>query len=99
MTFDPRHQSRALVDGADRAAARSYFKAIGFTDEDLQRPLIGVAHCWIEITPCNWNHKKMAEKVKEGVRAAGLVGMRFNTIGVSDGISVQPGKSPLPDEK
>ena len=64
MTFDPRHQSRALVDGADRAAARSYFKAIGFTDEDLSRPLVGVAHCWIEITPCNWNHRKLAEKVK-----------------------------------
>ena len=71
MTFDPRHQSRALVDGADRAAARSYFKAIGFTDEDLKRPLVGVAHCWIEITPCNWNHRKLAEKVKEGIRAAG----------------------------
>ena len=86
MTFDPRHQSRALVDGADRAAARSYFKAIGFTDEDLQRPLIGVAHCWIEITPCNWNHKKMAEKVKEGVRAAGGTPIEFNTISVTDGI-------------
>ena len=88
MTFDPRHQSRALVDGADRAAARSYFKAIGFTDEDLQRPLIGVAHCWIEITPCNWNHKKMAEKVKEGVRAAGGTPIEFNTISVTDGISM-----------
>ena len=58
MAFDPRHASRTLLDGADRAAARSYFKAIGFTDEDLARPLIGVAHCWIEITPCKWNHQK-----------------------------------------
>ena len=72
MTFDPRHQSRVLLDGSDRAAARSYFKAVGFTDEDLTRPLIGVAHCWIEITPCNWNHRKMAEKVKEGKGAYGF---------------------------
>jgi dihydroxy-acid dehydratase len=88
MTFDPRHQSRTLVDGADRAAARSYFKAIGFTDEDLARPLIGVAHCWIEITPCNWNHRKLAEKVKEGVRAAGGTPIEFNTISVTDGIAM-----------
>ena len=88
MTFDPRHQSRALLDGPDRAAARSYFKAIGFTDEDLARPLVGVAHCWIEITPCNWNHQKLAEKVKEGVRAAGGTPIEFNTISVTDGIAM-----------
>jgi dihydroxy-acid dehydratase len=88
MTFDTRHQSRTLLDGADRAAARSYFKAIGFTDEDLTRPLVGVAHCWIEITPCNWNHRKMAEKVKEGVRAAGGTPIEFNTISVTDGIAM-----------
>jgi dihydroxy-acid dehydratase len=68
---DPRSHSRVLVDGADRAAARSYFKAVGFTDADLARPLVGVAHCWIEITPCNSNHRALAEKVKEGIRAAG----------------------------
>ncbi len=88
MTFDPRHQSRVLLDGSDRAAARSYFKAVGFTDEDLTRPLIGVAHCWIEITPCNWNHKKLAEKVKEGIRAAGGTPIEFNTVSVTDGISM-----------
>jgi dihydroxy-acid dehydratase len=88
MTFDPRHQSRTLLDGADRAAARSYFKAVGFTDEDLTRPLVGVAHCWIEITPCNWNHRKLAEKVKEGVRAAGGTPIEFNTISVTDGIAM-----------
>jgi len=88
MAFDPRHQSRALLDGPDRAAARSYFKAIGFTDEDLARPLVGVAHCWIEITPCNWNHQKLAEKVKEGVRAAGGTPIEFNTISVTDGIAM-----------
>ena len=88
MTFDPRHQSRALVDGPDRAAARSYFKAIGFTDEDLTRPLVGVAHCWIEITPCNWNHRKLAEKVKEVIRGAGGTPIEFNTISVTDGIAM-----------
>jgi dihydroxy-acid dehydratase len=88
MTFDPRHMSRTLLDGGDRAAARSYFKAIGFTDEDLARPLIGVAHCWIEITPCNWNHRKLADKVKEGVRAAGGTPIEFNTISVTDGIAM-----------
>ncbi len=88
MTFDPRHQSKTLLDGADRAAARSYFKAIGFTDEDLKRPLVGVAHCWIEVTPCNWNHRKMAEKVKEGIRAAGGTPIEFNSISVTDGIAM-----------
>jgi dihydroxy-acid dehydratase len=88
MAFDPRHQSRILLDGADRAAARSYFKAIGFTNEDLARPLVGVAHCWIEITPCNWNHRKMAEKVKEGIRADGGTPIEFNTISVTDGIAM-----------
>ncbi|PYM80452.1 MAG: dihydroxy-acid dehydratase [Candidatus Rokuibacteriota bacterium] len=77
-----------LLDGSDRAAARSYFKAIGFTDEDLSKPLVGVAHCWIEITPCNWNHQKLAEKVKEGVRAAGGTPIEFNTISVTDGIAM-----------
>ena len=88
MVFDPRHASRTLLDGADRAAARSYFKAVGFTDEDLARPLVGVAHCWIEITPCNWNHQKLAEKVKEGIRAAGGTPIEFNTISVTDGIAM-----------
>src|SRR5437899_4856996 len=88
MTFDPRHKSRALLDGADRAAARSYFRAVGFTDEDLSRPLIGIAHCWIELTPCNANHRKLAEKVKEGVRAAGGTPIEFSTISITDGIAM-----------
>src|SRR2546425_5646880 len=88
MTFDPRWKSRPLLDGADRAAARTYFKAIGFTDDDLKKPLIGVAHCWIEITPCNWNHQKLAEKVKEGIRTAGGTPIEFNTISVTDGIAM-----------
>ena len=88
MAFDPRHQSKTLLDGADRAAARSYFRAVGFTDEDLRRPLVGVGHCWIELTPCNSNHRKLAEKVKEGVRAAGGTPIEFNTISVTDGIAM-----------
>src|SRR5215813_10083649 len=88
MAADPRHRSRALLDGADRAAARSYFRAVGFSDEDLAKPLVGVAHCWIEITPCNWNHRKLAEKVKEGIRAAGGTPIEFNTISVTDGIAM-----------
>ena len=88
MAFDPRHKSRPLLDGVDRAAARSYFRAVGFTDEDLSRPLVGVAHCWIELTPCNSNHRKLAEKVKQGVRAAGGTPIEFNTISVTDGIAM-----------
>jgi dihydroxy-acid dehydratase len=88
MTFDPRHKSRVLLDGTDRAAARSYFRAVGFTDEDLKKPLVGVAHCWIELTPCNSNHRKLAEKVKEGIRAAGGTPIEFNTISVTDGIAM-----------
>ncbi len=88
MTFDPRHKSRTILDGPDRAAARSYFRAVGFTDEDLSRPLVGVAHCWIELTPCNSNHRKLAEKVKEGIRAAGGTPIEFNTISVTDGIAM-----------
>src|SRR5207245_4240474 len=87
-TFNPRHQSQVLLDGADRAAARTFFKAIGFTDDDLTKPLVGVAHCWIEITPCNWNHRKLAEEIKPGIRAAGGTPIEFNTISVTDGIAM-----------
>ena len=86
--MDPRHKSRTIIEGPDRAAARSYFKAVGFTDEDLTRPIVGVAHCWIEITPCNWNHQKLAEKVKEGIRAAGGTPIEYNTVSVTDGIAM-----------
>jgi dihydroxy-acid dehydratase len=86
--MDPRHKSRIILDGPDRAPARSYFKAIGFTDQDLARPIVGVAHCWIEVTPCNWNHQKLAEKVKEGVRAAGGTPIEYNTVSVTDGIAM-----------
>jgi len=86
--MDPRHQSRTILEGPDRAPARSYYKAVGFSDQDLARPIVGVAHCWIEITPCNWNHQKLAEKVKEGVRAAGGTPIEYNTVSVTDGIAM-----------
>jgi dihydroxy-acid dehydratase len=86
--MDPRHKSRTIIKGLDRAAARSYFKAVGFTDEDLARPIVGVAHCWIEITPCNWNHQKLAERVKEGIRAGGGTPIEYNTVSVTDGIAM-----------
>jgi dihydroxy-acid dehydratase len=88
MSFDPRHNSRVLLDGPDRAPARAMLKAIGFTDEDLSRPLVGVAHCWIETMPCNYNHRHLAEKVKAGIRAAGGTPIEYNTISISDGVAM-----------
>ncbi len=88
MPFDMRHNSRIILDGPDRAGARAFFKAIGFTDDDLQRPIVGVAHCWIEVTPCNFNHRQLAAKVKEGIRAAGGTPIEFSSITVTDGIAM-----------
>ena len=88
MTVDPRSRSRVLLDGPDRAGARAFFRAVGFDDADLRRPLVGVAHCWIEITPCNRNHRDLAEKVKEGIRAAGGTPIEFSSITVTDGIAM-----------
>ncbi len=82
-----RHSAR-LTDGPDRAPARAMLKGIGFTDEDLARPLIGVATTWIETMPCNYNQRRLAEQVKDGIRAAGGTPMEFNTIAVSDGVSM-----------
>ena len=86
---DPaKRHSAALTDGPDRAGARGMLKAIGFTDEDLAKPIIGVGHSWIETMPCNYNHRRLAEAVKAGIRAAGGTPMEFNTISVSDGVSM-----------
>ena len=85
---DLKHRSRALTEGPERAAARAYLKGIGFDDDALARPLIGVAHCWIETMPCNFNHRALAAKAKEGVRAAGGTPMELNTISISDGITM-----------
>src|SRR5690349_24823615 len=80
--------SHALTDGPDRAPARAMLKAIGFTDDDLARPLVGVATTWIETMPCTYNQRRLAEFVKEGIRAGGGTPMEFNTIAVSDGVSM-----------
>jgi dihydroxy-acid dehydratase len=88
MPFDPKHLSHIITNGRDRAPARSMLKAIGFTDEDLAKPIIGVAHMWIETMPCNFNHRDLAVKVKEGIRAAGATPMEFNTISISDGVTM-----------
>ncbi|HEV3275036.1 MAG TPA: dihydroxy-acid dehydratase [Candidatus Dormibacteraeota bacterium] len=77
-----------MLHGPDRAPARAMLRAIGFSREDLERPIIGVGHSWIETMPCNWNHRALAERVKEGVRAAGGTPMEFNTIAVSDGVTM-----------
>src|SRR5438477_6573623 len=80
-----KHRSRLITDGRDRAPSRAMFKAIGFTGDDLSKPLIGVANTWIETMPCNFHLRRLSAKVKEGVRAAGGTPMEFNTIAISDG--------------
>ena len=86
---DPaKRHSAALTNGPDRAGARSMLKAIGFTDEDLAKPIVGVGTNWIETMPCNYNHRRLAEAVKAGIRAAGGTPMEFGTISVSDGVSM-----------
>jgi len=79
-----KHRSHGITDGRDRAPARAMFKAIGFTDADLRKPLIGVANTWIETMPCNFHLRRLSAKVKEGIRAAGGTPMEFNTIAISD---------------
>src|SRR5919202_2028012 len=88
QTTDTRQRSRTILEGRDRAPARAMLKAIGFDDEDLNKPIIGVAHSWIETMPCNYNHRHLAEKVKEGVREAGGTPMELNTVSISDGITM-----------
>lgn len=87
MSFDPRRNSRSQLEGPDRAAARAMMKAAGFSEEDLSRPLIGVAHCWIGTMPCNANHRSLAARVMEGVRAAGGTPVEVNTVAINDAIT------------
>jgi dihydroxy-acid dehydratase len=87
-THPAKRQSSALTDGVDRAPARAMLKGVGFTDEDLAKPLIGVATTWIETMPCNLNHRLLARYVKQGIRLAGGTPLEFNTISVSDGVSM-----------
>src|SRR5271155_3665550 len=87
-TRNPKQNSIPLTEGPNRAAARSYLRGIGFSKEDLHKPIIGVANTWTEIGPCNFHLRDVAEAVKEGVRAAGGTPMEFNTITISDGITM-----------
>jgi len=88
MPADPKLPSRTILEGPDRAPARAMLKAIGFTDDDLRRPIVGVANTWIETMPCNYHLRRVAANVKEGIRAAGGTPMEYNTIAVSDGVTM-----------
>src|SRR5256885_3232825 len=88
MAEDPRSRSRAITDGPDRAPARAMLKGIGFTDADLSRPIVGVATTWTETMPCNFHLRRLADRVKEGIRSAGATPMEFNTIAISDGVTM-----------
>ncbi len=86
--YDPKARSRVITEGPERAPARSYLKAIGLTDEDIKKPIIGVASTWIGTMPCNYNLRALAQKVMQGVREAGATPQEFNTIAISDGITM-----------
>ncbi len=88
ITALPRPRSAAVFDGADRAAARAYMKGIGFDDDALSKPTIGIANTWTEAMPCNFHLRGLAEHIKDGVRKAGATPMEFNTIAISDGITM-----------
>ncbi len=88
MTTPLNLRSRAITEGPQRAGARAMLKAIGFTDQDLRRPIIGIANTWIETMPCNYNLRELAARVKAGVRAAGGTPMEFNTVAISDGVTM-----------
>src|SRR6516225_6400162 len=81
-------RSQALVDGANRAGARAMLRACGLKDDDFQRPFVGVANTWIEIGPCNYHLRELAEHAKAGIRAAGGTPLEFNTVSISDGITM-----------
>ena len=83
-----KRRSAALTEGPERAPARAMLKAVGFTDDDLRRPLIGVANTWTEIGPCNYHLRSLAAEVKAGIRAAGGTPLEFNTVSISDGITM-----------
>src|SRR5512138_4019051 len=86
--FDPRHRSRPLYDGYDRAPARAMMHAAGFSREDLAKPAVLVANTWVETMPCNLHLRRLAEVVKEGIRAAGATPMECNTVAISDGVTM-----------
>ena len=88
MTESLKHNSKILTEGPDRAPARAMLRAVGLVDEDFNKPLIAVANTWSEVTPCNYHLRDLAASVKQGIREAGGTPIEFNTIVVSDGISM-----------
>jgi dihydroxy-acid dehydratase len=88
MADNSKPRSGVITDGPDRAPSRAMLKAVGFSDEDLGRPIVGVANTWIEIGPCNFHLRRLAAKIKDGIRAAGGTPMEFNTVSISDGVSM-----------
>ena len=88
MPLDPRHRSSTLVDGPSRAPARSQLHSVGFSNDDLRKPLVMVAHSWIGAMPCNFSHRDLAQDVMKGVRAAGGTPIEVNTVSISDGITM-----------
>ncbi len=88
MSSDPRGRSRVILDGPDRAPARAYLKGIGFDEEALSKPIVGIANTWTETMPCNFHLRALAARIKDGVRAAGGTPMEFNTVAISDGITM-----------
>ncbi|MEA2409595.1 MAG: dihydroxy-acid dehydratase, partial [Thermoleophilaceae bacterium] len=88
MSDNGRRGSRVILEGPDRAPARAYLKGIGFDDAALAKPIVGIANTWTETMPCNFHLRRLADKVKEGVRNAGGTPMEFNTVAVSDGITM-----------
>src|SRR5215217_2415117 len=88
VEFDLKHRSRALTEGPSRAAARAYLKGIGYDDEALSKPIIGVASTWIETMPCNFHLRALSARVKDGIRDAGGTPMEYNTVAISDGITM-----------
>jgi dihydroxy-acid dehydratase len=88
MTVEGKRQSIPLTEGPSRAAARSYLRGVGFSKEDLHKPIIGIANTWTEIGPCNFHLRDVAEAVKQGIREAGGTPMEFNTVTISESISM-----------
>src|SRR5213082_3310572 len=86
--LDPKHRSRALTEGPDRAPARAYLKGIGYDDEALAKPIVAIANTWIETMPCNFHLRALGARIKAGIRAAGGTPMELNTIAISDGITM-----------
>ena len=89
--MDPKHRSHLITDGRDRAGARAMFKAIGFSNEDLKKPIIGVANTWIETMPCNFHLRRLSAKVKEGIRSAGgTPGATGSLVQGEEALSLEP---------